>query len=562
MTLAAHWFEQHRERLNTAVSFLHSREAWTPFVESPSRRHHPDGAHDAGRRAYEARLGETFALDLPGQMGWLGAERSPYTGELLEVRYPRVAAEPLAEAMLKAWPAWRQASVAERVGVCMEMLDRWAQQSFEHTYATMHTTGQPFMLAFAGSGASSLDRGLEALAMAWDVMQALPRRATYARHFGRGAPVRLEKRYRPMPVGIAVVLSCGSYPAWNAYPAMMANLATGNPVVVKPHPETILPMAIAVETARTCLQEAGFDPNLLTLACDTWEEPIATALFDHPATAIIDFTGGQQFGTWIEERYSARRQVYTETAGCNAVVLDSAADLDAALGAIAHGMAFFSAQMCTAPQNIWVPRTGVRDGDTLIDANTVVDRLREQIDALVEQPHMAAAVCGALHASRTLDACTALQTQSADRVVRPSAPYAHPDYPNARTATPLLIRLDAQERALAQREHFGPMAFVIQADDRDQALAGATQDARRCGAIASYAYTTDPSFIGEVEDAFALAGASVGINLVRQRPINFTAAFSDYHVTGLNPAGNACLTDPAFVQRRFRMVQSKVELPE
>ncbi|MEL6177710.1 MAG: phenylacetic acid degradation protein PaaN, partial [Myxococcota bacterium] len=62
MTLAAHWFEQHRERLNTAVSFLHSREAWTPFVESPSRRHHPDGAHDAGRRAYEARLGETFAL--------------------------------------------------------------------------------------------------------------------------------------------------------------------------------------------------------------------------------------------------------------------------------------------------------------------------------------------------------------------------------------------------------------------------------------------------------------------------------------------------------------------
>ena len=54
-------------------------------------------------------------------------------------------------------------------------------------------------------------------------------------------------------------------------------------------------------------------------------------------------------------------------------------------------------------------------------------------------------------------------------------------------------------------------------------------------------------------------GASVGINLLGQRPINFTAAFSDYHVTGLNPAGNACLTDLAFVTRRFRIVQSKTE---
>ena len=32
----------------------------------------------------------------------------------------------------------------------------------------------------------------------------------------------------------------------------------------------------------------------------------------------------------------------------------------------------------------------------------------------------------------------------------------------------------------------------------------------------------------------------------------------DYHVTGLNPANNACLADLAFVAARFRIVQSKV----
>ena len=35
------------------------------------------------------------------------------------------------------------------------------------------------------------------------------------------------------------------------------------------------------------------------------------------------------------------------------------------------------------------------------------------------------------------------------------------------------------------------------------------------------------------------------------------AAYSDYHVTGLNPAGNASLTDLAFVAGRFRITQSR-----
>jgi hypothetical protein len=40
-------------------------------------------------------------------------------------------------------------------------------------------------------------------------------------------------------------------------------------------------------------------------------------------------------------------------------------------------------------------------------------------------------------------------------------------------------------------------------------------------------------------------------------PLNFAAAYSDYHVTGLNPAGNASLTDLAFVAGRFRITQSR-----
>jgi hypothetical protein len=40
-------------------------------------------------------------------------------------------------------------------------------------------------------------------------------------------------------------------------------------------------------------------------------------------------------------------------------------------------------------------------------------------------------------------------------------------------------------------------------------------------------------------------------------PLNFAAAYSDYHVTGLNPAGNASLTQLAFVSSRFCISQSR-----
>ena len=47
------------------------------------------------------------------------------------------------------------------------------------------------------------------------------------------------------------------------------------------------------------------------------------------------------------------------------------------------------------------------------------------------------------------------------------------------------------------------------------------------------------------------------INLTGAMWINFAAAYSDYHVSGLNPAGNACLADLAFVASRFRIVQRR-----
>jgi len=108
---------------------------------------------------------------------------------------------------------------------------------------------------------------------------------------------------------------------------------------------------------RKILADAGHDANLVIMAADTREEPVTIELLQHKHTAIIDYTGSQRFGTWIEQNCT-NKLVYTETAGCNGVVVHSTDNLDGMISGLANGLCGFSAQMCTSPQNIHVPKDG------------------------------------------------------------------------------------------------------------------------------------------------------------------------------------------------------------
>src|SRR5205814_6399021 len=67
---------------------------------------------------------------------------------------------------------------------------------------------------------------------------------------------------------------------------LFASLATGNAVVVKPHPGAILPLAITVNIAREVLTEAGFDPNVVTLVTHEAGDPVAQTLALRPEVKI------------------------------------------------------------------------------------------------------------------------------------------------------------------------------------------------------------------------------------------------------------------------------------
>jgi len=222
--------------LAKALDACAKRYAFSAYQESPSSKIHGKEIPAASKRKFEALLGQPFAIALPASTGQTGAELSPFTGQALGLTYPEVDIAETFTLAKRAQSTWQNTSVEERVGVCLEMLDQCGQAEalFENAYATMHTAGQSFIMAFAGCGANALDRGLEALAYAYKAMQDIPATATWQRSFGAERKAALRKRFRIMPRGLAVVMSCATFPQWNGYPAIMANLATGNPVILKP----------------------------------------------------------------------------------------------------------------------------------------------------------------------------------------------------------------------------------------------------------------------------------------------------------------------------------------
>ena len=552
-------YEKHLAALNAAAEACRERSYFSLFPETPDRHRRGEQAASDGKASFEAQLGRAFELSQAGTIGRLGGEVSPYTQSALGIDYPQADPDQLFAAAEAALPAWAAATAETRIGICMEIVDRLYDSVFETAQAVMHTAGQSALMSYAGSGTNALDRGVEALVYARAAMSDVTREALWQRQFG-STTIRLQKRYRLVPRGVAVVFTCATFPTWNAYPAMFANLATGNPVIVKPHPTAILPMAIAVRVCRQVLAEQGFDPELVTLCLDTPQAPLGKILVKHPRTAIVDFTGSSRFGSWVEAN-AWPALCFSETSGVNTVVVESAADIDAVIKSLATTMSLFSAQMCTSPQNIYLPAGGVRTGSGLVSCDEFAAKLAGAMRGIAEDPKRASALLAAIQSPATLELIeeiTAAGSKCGELVLK-SAAYAHAQFPSARTRSPLLVALDAgiTTHGLYGEERFGPIGFVVRTADREAALAEATADAKRGGAITAFVYSEDEDYIGRAELGFSAAGAQLTTNLTGPMPLNFAAAYSDYHVTGLNPAGNATLTDAAFVASRFRITQSR-----
>jgi len=547
--------EKHNATIERAILANKERDFYAHYPEHPSPKIYGESAQMDGEIAYKAHLGKPYPL-LQAADSWLVPnEESPYTREKLGISYPVFDnIEEYMSRAYKAWPKWKKTPVLDKAAILVEMLDRISLRFFELGFATKHTTGQGFVMAFQASGPHALDRALETIAMGVEEVTRYPEFVEWVKPMGK-TEAHLSKNFRVVPKGIGLSIGCSTFPVWNTIPAVFANLITGNTSIVKAHPSAVYPMALVVEEMQKLLVEYNYDPHLVQLAVDTKEKPVARLMAEDDDSALIDFTGSTTFGEIIEK--IPNKTIFTEKAGVNSVIIDSADDLQSILDNLVFSLCLYSGQMCTAPQNIFIPHS-VKGKDRNYSYQEVVDLLVKTVQKFVADPQKLG-VLGAIQNDCTYNRLT--KVERLGTVLLKSQALSHPDYPQIRLATPTVIQIPPDRCDLYEQELFGAIAVIIPTESTRHSVSIARSLATTCGAISCLAYTTDERMIEYISDEMDYTATSVSFNFTGNFWVNQNAAFSDFHVSGGNPAGNASFTTPEFIRRRFNIVASRIYRP-
>jgi phenylacetic acid degradation protein paaN len=544
-------FEKHRKTLEDAIAATRKRTYFTPYPEGP--RAYPDDLDEKAKVWMSGIMNSNFSGLKQGEPDfWIGEEVSPFLQVGTGVRYPAFSIPRLLHKATLSQKQWSNVSIEERTGILIETLSRISLRFFDIAYATMHCAGQSFMMSFQASGPHANDRALEVVAMGYEELTRFPKEVDWIKSFGK-FDLKLHKDWKTIGRGTGLVIGCSTFPVWNTVPGLYATLITGNSCIVKPHPKAVLPIAIVIEEIQKTLFESGLDPFIVQLAVDSSASPITKQLAESPSIKMIDFTGGSEFGDYIEH---LPKVTFTEKAGVNSIIVDSVTDLNAVWGNIAFSASLYSGQMCTAPQNIFVSKNGVSTSQGLVSYDDFVQGFSLAISGLVNNPKAGPGTLGAIQSDATFNRVKDISTKAGHAALA-SRSIKNEEFVDARIATPVVISLDKSQIEIYGNECFGPIVYIIKTDGLDDSIAIAKSLAEQKGALTCGAYATSESNIQKIAVEMNAAFVPVSFNFTGAAFINSHAAFSDFHLTGGNPAGNASFTNPEFVTKRFVWVGNR-----
>ncbi|AJE46074.1 aldehyde dehydrogenase family protein [Celeribacter indicus] len=263
-------------------------------------------------------------------------------------------------------------------------------------------------------------------------------------------PARAE--IRPQPLGVVGVISPWNYPVQLALAPLLAALAAGNRVMLKPS-------ELTPRSARALAEmlAGAFAPEEVTTVEGDAEVAAAFAAlpFDH-----LFFTGSTAVGRKVYEAAARNLTPVTlELGGKSPAVLMPSADLGRAARRIAWGKAANAGQTCVAPDYVLAPRNSMLplaealmgafaafypEGPESDDYAAIVsDRHRDRLTALLEEAR--ARGCKIF----TLGEATA----------------------TARKLAPAVVVDPPQDLALMREEIFGPILPLVPYDTPEEALA-------------------------------------------------------------------------------------------
>ncbi|MCZ4315400.1 aldehyde dehydrogenase family protein [Comamonadaceae bacterium G21597-S1] len=391
-----------------------------------------------------------------------GGERytttSPANGQpLAEVPFAQMAdVEAAVQAAERAYPAWRDMSLSQRVAVLRRFIAVLKQNEVDLALLDAADLGSPFssMRSDVRLACELLDYICNA---AGEVKgQNLP---------GTGGSWHITKRE---PYGVVGRIIPFNHPLMFAASKIGAPLVMGNTVVLKVPDQTPLSPLYMGELIREV-----FPPGVINVISGDGRTT-GDALVRHPRIKRIALTGSVETGRLIQ-RAAAEvmvKHVSLELGGKNPMIVFPDADIDQAVEGAARGMNFHwsQGQSCGSTTRLFL------HGDIHDD---FVQRLKKRVERIViGNPLDPATEMGCVVSKAQYDKATsyiALGLEQGATCLTGGRPPEGADFAQGYFLRPTVFTAVRNDMRIAQEEIFGPVLSVLRWNDEDAVVREANQ---------------------------------------------------------------------------------------
>ena len=408
-------------------------------------------------REVRSRFGEKYPLVIGGEKVW--------TDQLTPSVNPSAPTEIVGYAAKAGIPEAERAVKAARAA-----FRRWSRTPFEERARLVERAAE--ILERRRFELSALE--VFEVAKAWseadaDIREAIDFCRFYAQQMRRLGRPKLtqqvpgeESYHHYWPRGVAFVVAPWNFPIAILCGMTSAALVTGNTVIMKPSEQSIICGAMLMQV----FEEAGVPPGVLNFLSGHGSV-IGAHLVDHKDVDLIAFTGSREVGLKIWESAGVTRpgqrelkRVVCEMGGKNAMIVDSDADLDEAIGYSIYSAFGYQGQKCSALSRL-----------ILLEENhdRVLERLIPAAASLrvgdPEEPGiMVGPVIDESAYRRILDYIEIGKSEATLAYQAKEVP------PHGYFVPPTIFTGVKPDMRIAREEIFGPVLSVLKARDLDEAL--------------------------------------------------------------------------------------------
>lgn len=349
-------------------------------------------------------------------------------------------------AAVRAFPAFSQTSVADRVDLLRAVLDAYKARAREMAAAISEEMGCPISMAATaqvGSGVGHLNAVIKVLAdFEWE--------ERIGNHL-----VRRE------PIGVVAMITPWNWPLNQIVSKVAPALATGCTMVLKPSEEAPSCAAIFAEV----LDKAGVPAGVFNMV--NGDGPgVGAALSSHPGVDMVSFTGSTRAGVLVARAAADTvKRVHQELGGKSPNLILPSADLKRAVTTGVLTVMNNSGQSCIAPARMLVPAD--RQDEAAEIAHQVMDSVAVG-DPDAEGRHIGPVV----NRTQWDKIQRLIQTGIDEGATLVTGGTGRPEGRNqGYYVRPTLFRDVDNGMTIAREEIFGPVVTLMPYTDEEQAIA-------------------------------------------------------------------------------------------